>query len=269
MTIAMPLDPLTVARARATDPRIEQTFARMVHDGWTPFAKEVYGRKDSPDSPMRLMQRHKKEWKHIQKVLLQGELFNRNDVDDLEYVSFNLGSAFHALVCFSSLLHAHDDHQGVRGFSQARMIHDACETALRCQNEYSDVKLREQAFAAGLLHDVGLFMLTVRFPEEMEEVLHIATGERRSLVQAERVRFGFDHQAVGAFYLEKLRFSARVVDAVACHHEPHPDADLSLGAIVARVQKSAISPNELQKIRSTFCLGGSASPFEGRVKKAG
>ncbi len=75
----------------------------------------------------------------------------------------------------------------------------------------------DDAFSAGLLLDVGTALLRRHDPVRYTEVLRlIGTGKLQ--IEAERAVFGLTHPEVSAVALERLRFPARVVDAVAEHH---------------------------------------------------
>ena len=76
----------------------------------------------------------------------------------------------------------------------------------------------EAVFTCGLLHDLGKFVLTLRYPCEYAELV----AERRRLglrlVDLERERFGYDHAAAGAALAEAWNFPAPLVSAISGHH---------------------------------------------------
>lgn len=76
----------------------------------------------------------------------------------------------------------------------------------------------EEAFMAGLLHDVGKVMLATGAPEEYSRA--VGLSERMPLIEAEREVFGFDHGAVAGILLAEWQFPGSVIDAAAHHHEP-------------------------------------------------
>jgi putative nucleotidyltransferase with HDIG domain len=75
------------------------------------------------------------------------------------------------------------------------------------------------AFAGGLLHDIGeLLLLQVR-PTEYAELVRTAPTHLGQL-RAEKVAFGTDHALAGAEHLLEWRVPDVIADAVADHHDP-------------------------------------------------
>lgn len=79
-------------------------------------------------------------------------------------------------------------------------------------------KKREEAFLAGLLHDIGKVILNndlqKRFKLVMEEVYN--TG--RSFAEIEIEIFGFTHADVGGLVIKKWNFSSEMEQVVSFHH---------------------------------------------------
>jgi len=77
----------------------------------------------------------------------------------------------------------------------------------------------EQAFLAGLVHDVGQLAL-LRLPLAATEryIRLMDLGCPRVLV--ERVLFGRTHMSIGADALRKWNFTDEIIDSVASHHAP-------------------------------------------------
>ncbi len=82
----------------------------------------------------------------------------------------------------------------------------------------------EDAFIAGLLHDVGKVVLHQYARADFAEVLKVA-GEKDCLMyEAEQEVLGTTHAEVGAMLLEAWHLPERLVKAVGLHHAP-ADAD--------------------------------------------
>ena len=76
----------------------------------------------------------------------------------------------------------------------------------------------DEAFTAGLLHDLGDLILFRSDPELHGVVAaRLATG-RRTLLEQEQVVFGRNHTDVGADQLERWFFPERLVRSVRWHH---------------------------------------------------
>jgi HD-like signal output (HDOD) protein len=94
----------------------------------------------------------------------------------------------------------------------------------------------ENAFMAGLLHDIGLLVLNTNFPDRYREVFRLIKEDGRQVLQAEREVFGATHADVGAYLLGIWGLHEVIVEAVAFHHEPgitHQDNPRVLAAVHA------------------------------------
>ena len=78
----------------------------------------------------------------------------------------------------------------------------------------------EEAFVAGLLHDIGKVVLNTYLKEQFVRVLIRAAGGEVTYAEAEREIFGFDHAEAGARLLERWNLPSSLVSAVRYHHAP-------------------------------------------------
>ena len=77
----------------------------------------------------------------------------------------------------------------------------------------------DEAFVAGLLHDIGKLVLWVNFSEKYTEL--IKTSENRpEMLAAFEARLGATHSQVGAWLLDQWKFQSFVADSALYHHEP-------------------------------------------------
>lgn len=77
----------------------------------------------------------------------------------------------------------------------------------------------DEAFVAGLLHDIGKLVLWVNFSETFNELKGKHT-DRRRLLAAVEAQFGATHSQIGAWLLDRWKFQSFVVDSALYHHEP-------------------------------------------------
>jgi putative nucleotidyltransferase with HDIG domain len=89
----------------------------------------------------------------------------------------------------------------------------------------------DEAYTAGLLHDVGKMPLALFSQTSVVKALALA-GSKCSLAQAEVQVLGFHHGDVGGRLLESWNISSSLVEAVRHHHTPPNDPDEQLPAIV-------------------------------------
>jgi putative nucleotidyltransferase with HDIG domain len=78
----------------------------------------------------------------------------------------------------------------------------------------------EEAFLAGLVHDMGVVILDQFFHDGFRRAADLVTGMTMPLVDAEREIFGRDHAFVGRQLARRWNFPASVAEAIGCHHAP-------------------------------------------------
>ncbi len=78
----------------------------------------------------------------------------------------------------------------------------------------------EKAFLAGLLHDLGLIIMSVYRTDEFRTALERASGQGVRFEDVEEAAFGFDHATLGALVAEAWSFPATHCEAIRLHHDP-------------------------------------------------
>ena len=78
----------------------------------------------------------------------------------------------------------------------------------------------EQAYTAGLLHDVGRLVFAANVQERYEATLKASHDKGLPVWEVERLEFGASHADVGAYLLGLWGLSDTIVEAVAFHHRP-------------------------------------------------
>lgn len=86
--------------------------------------------------------------------------------------------------------------------------------------EHSNNAVVEQAFTAGLLHDVGKLMLANSFGAQYFAQVTRSANERRALDEIENEVFGTDHAEVGACLLQLWGLPSPLMEAVLWHERP-------------------------------------------------
>ncbi|MFX8805533.1 HDOD domain-containing protein, partial [Acinetobacter baumannii] len=76
----------------------------------------------------------------------------------------------------------------------------------------------DDALLAGLLHDIGYWILLQQCPKEMCRVLDMARAEGIPLHEGEIQVLGTSHAEIGAYLLGLWGFPYSIVEAVAFHH---------------------------------------------------
>jgi HD-like signal output (HDOD) protein len=81
-------------------------------------------------------------------------------------------------------------------------------------------ELSENAFLAGMLHDIGKLVLATRAPKSMRRLLDNAPAGASMAPAAETELAEMDHGTLGAYLLGLWNLSPEIVEAVAYHHRP-------------------------------------------------
>ena len=79
---------------------------------------------------------------------------------------------------------------------------------------------REEAYIAGLLHDIGKLVFDRYLKERYTEVIEYTAVHEVSFVEAESRVLGYDHAQIGGLVIASWDLPARFVEAVATHHNP-------------------------------------------------
>ncbi len=108
---------------------------------------------------------------------------------------------------------------------------DLARTIMR--RERADFPDAEDAFTAGMLHDMGVLMLAESLPDEFTHALALAHEEKMPLHEAEEKIFGATHSGLAAYLFGLWGLPARIVEAVAFHHSPQQSDVKQFSALTA------------------------------------
>jgi putative nucleotidyltransferase with HDIG domain len=76
----------------------------------------------------------------------------------------------------------------------------------------------EEAFLAGLIHDLGLLIERQAFPDQLTDVIRTACKEERPFCDIEMEAINVDHQALGAALAAKWKFPRPLQTVIGYHH---------------------------------------------------
>jgi HD-like signal output (HDOD) protein len=86
--------------------------------------------------------------------------------------------------------------------------------------EKAEAQMVEESLTAGMLHDLGVLILSSYFPDRYQGTLMLAHEQKIPLHEAERHTLGTSHAEVGAYLLGLWGLTTPIVEAVAFHHDP-------------------------------------------------
>jgi putative nucleotidyltransferase with HDIG domain len=77
---------------------------------------------------------------------------------------------------------------------------------------------KEQAYTAGLLHDIGRLSLLVAYPMEYTNLLHVAEENTFDVIECERQLFDIDHSEAGRWLADHWHLPKEFGEVAAGHH---------------------------------------------------
>jgi HD-like signal output (HDOD) protein len=102
---------------------------------------------------------------------------------------------------------------------QTLQLH-AQQSAAACKSLNGGRIPPDDAWLAGLLHDIGYWVLIQECPREMAEAIELSRAQGLPLWKCELQRIGATHAQVGAYLLGLWGLPYPIVEAVALHHTP-------------------------------------------------
>ncbi|MDF1643546.1 MAG: response regulator [Pseudomonadales bacterium] len=115
--------------------------------------------------------------------------------------------------------------------------------------------LLDEAYIAGLMHDIGYLVLVSYNPQLFGELcdLNVRTNENPAVF--EQQMFEVSHDEAGAYLLDMWKIPTPVVEAVYHHHQPHKSGCSAVNATTAvHVAAAIICEYEEAKWPFTTCL---------------
>jgi len=80
--------------------------------------------------------------------------------------------------------------------------------------------LANEAFSAGLIHDVGKLILDRYVLERKEDFLRFLADDEQTFLSAEKEILGFDHAEIGSEICKRWNFPKSISVAIKYHHHP-------------------------------------------------
>lgn len=147
----------------------------------------------------------------------------------------------------------------------------AQHAAAACKALASSRASPDDAWLAGLLHDIGYWILVQEAPQELAQALELARAESLPLSECERHTVGASHAEIGAYLLGLWGLPYPIVEAVAMHHSPREVAqrgyDLLAALTIAHAffeppRAHAVEPGEPAAAVDATYLDSLNAPFD-------
>lgn len=79
----------------------------------------------------------------------------------------------------------------------------------------------ENAYTAGLLHDIGKLVVSMKIqPRQYESLFTLAQSQQRPLIEVEREFLGIDHSTLAQLLLEHWKTPIAICEGIQDHHNP-------------------------------------------------
>ena len=169
-----------------------------------------------------------------------------NAVEAVQYLGVgrvrSLVLSLHVFSCF--------DKVKIKNFSIERVWGHSMATGMIAQKiakaEKAGREDQDEAYVAGMLHDIGKVMLASSFADRYAEAVALATERKIPMIEAEREVFGVTHAEIGAYLLGLWGLPISIVEAVALHHVPGGSPLKSFSPLTA-VHAASVFENEISE----------------------
>jgi putative nucleotidyltransferase with HDIG domain len=135
-------------------------------------------------------------------------------------------NSIRSLVVTSAARNLYNTRTSQTGLKERLLWEHSIGSAFACRLMAAESRpaLTEEAFLAGLMHDIGKLVLNIQTPEIFDQIVQVVYNENRSFSMTEQEVFGFDHTEVGALLVNKWKLSPVLEEVIRNHHN---DAALS------------------------------------------
>jgi len=114
------------------------------------------------------------------------------------------------------------EEKKINGYSRPLLWRHCVCCALLCKYMYQmEFNERgENAYAAGLLHDIGIIVEDQFLHAQFERILERCSGGDTNLADAENELLGYNHALVGGALADRWRFPDELIHTIEEHHSP-------------------------------------------------
>ncbi len=149
------------------------------------------------------------------------------------------------------------DDLELEGFSLEKAIYHSlgvATTARKIAAAKSSVSnLVDDAFIAGMVHDIGKLILAANLRDAYETAFEISRFEAIPLWQAELKVFGTTHAEIGAHLLGLWNLPNPIVEAVAFHHQPREATHIEFSPLTAVHIANVLHHAQYDDARTSDC----------------
>ena len=105
-----------------------------------------------------------------------------------------------------------------------------------------NISYEEEAdYVAGLLHNLGILILAITFPDLFKKIYLKKYDSTEELIDEENAKIGWGHAKIGAYYLWNHHISDEIVDAIHWHDQPKQSKESPKLAAAIQVSQAIVS----------------------------
>ncbi len=153
-------------------------------------------------------------------------------ITNVEQAVAHLGLAVMRSLAASTEVFSRDAAHGSAALDLEKLQQHAHMVAAAARALAEGTPHADDAWAAGLLHDIGYAILAREWQPELSHCRQLAAAEALPLHEAETRVWGASHAQLGAYFLGLWGLPLPVLDAVAGHHAPER-AERQFGPLAA------------------------------------
>jgi HD-like signal output (HDOD) protein len=155
--------------------------------------------------------------------------------DPVQAANFLGMDTLKSLVLFHHLFNSFDAAHSIENYLKKIWDHSfkvALKTKKIIELKLQNHDVQEQAFVAGLLHDIGKIIL-IQIPEYCKDVAGSDELTGQKILENEQAIYGTDHSLVGGYLLGLWGFPDYIVESAAFHHAPSAIGDENFSILSA------------------------------------
>jgi putative nucleotidyltransferase with HDIG domain len=107
---------------------------------------------------------------------------------------------------------------------------------------------REEAFVAGIVHDIGTIVMLLYLREKYADIIDGLKQTKSGIIKVEKDNYGFSHCEIGAEIASLWKIPAKLVYVIRNHHDPDcpgmAEEDIMLNNIVSFADRMTLGPFE-------------------------
>lgn len=151
-----------------------------------------------------------------------------------------------------SVIKAFDSYKSLKNFNLTEFWEHSIAVAITAKELAKQTKLAQpdDAFLAGLLHDIGKTVLIQYFPDVFQAVWERVTDFNEIFSDAEKMLQIAGHSSIGGVLATRWKLQDDIIEAIKNHESPSPKGfyyDLSLVVYMANIIVNAFSKRDTDR----------------------